>query len=231
MRVLGLDPGSRRTGYGVVEKRGNAYLCVTHGHVAPPAKATLSERLHHIATHVGEVVARVRPDCVVIEEAFYHENVRSTLVLGQVRGALMLVAAQHGVAIAEYSPREIKLAVTGNGGAAKSQVQSMVMRLLAIAGPLQGDAADALAGALCHLSRSRLAAPRRRAGSERAALEALIARSSVRKVTQQGVATMAATMAAPNARSSMITAHAPRRAAATAIAPRGTRRALRRGLP
>lgn len=182
MRVLGLDPGSRRTGYGVVEKRGNAYLCVTHGHVAPPANATLSERLHHIASHVGEVLARVRPDCVVIEEAFYSLNVRSTLVLGHVRGALMLVAAQQHLPIAEYSPREIKLAVTGNGGAGKEQVQAMVIRLLALEGTLQPDAADALAGALCHLSRSRLAAPRRSGNSRRAALEALIAKSAVRSV-------------------------------------------------
>jgi crossover junction endodeoxyribonuclease RuvC len=182
MRVLGLDPGSRRTGYGVVEKRGNAYLCVAHGHVAPPAKATLPERLHHICTHVSEVLARVRPDCVVIEAAFYSKNVRSTLVLGHVRGALMLIAAQQGVEIAEYSPREIKLAVTGNGGADKEQVQAMVSRMLALREDLQADAADALAGALCHLSRSRIAPVRTSARGQRAALEALIARSAVRVV-------------------------------------------------
>ena len=184
MRVLGLDPGSRRTGYGVVEKRGNAYLCVAHGHIAPPAKATLAERLRHICAHVSDVLAQVRPDCVVVEEAFYHRNVRSTLVLGHVRGALMLIAAQQGIAIAEYSPREIKLAVTGNGGAGKEQVQAMVMRMLALRSELQADAADALAGALCHLSRSRIAPVRTSARGQRAALEALIAKSAVRAATR-----------------------------------------------
>ncbi len=174
MRVLGVDPGSRRTGYGVVEKQGNCFHCVLHGHVAPRSTLPLAERLLHIAREVGEVIDRVSPDCVVVEEAFYHKNVRSVLVLGHVRGALMVAAAQRGIEVAEYSPREIKLSVTGSGAAAKEQVAFMVRRLLGLTGTLQADAADALAGAVCHLSRTRFAAPRTSSPAARR-LEAMLA--------------------------------------------------------
>ena len=163
MRVLGLDPGSRRTGYGVVEGAGNAYRCLGHGPIVPGARLALPQRLESIAAHVDELITRFAPDCVSIEEAFYHESVRSTLVLGHVRGALMLTAVRRGVAIAEYSPREIKLSVAGNGGATKEQVQFMIRRLLKVEGALQIDAADALAASLCHLHRARRTA---RAGGE-----------------------------------------------------------------
>jgi crossover junction endodeoxyribonuclease RuvC len=155
MRVLGLDPGSRKTGFGVVEMRGNAYRCLAHGPIVPGAKADLPRRLEIIAARVDELITLHAPDAVVIEEAFYHESVRSTLVLGHVRGALMLTAVRRGVAIAEYSPREIKMSVAGRGGATKEQVQFMVCRLLGLAAAPQADAADALAASLCHLHRSR----------------------------------------------------------------------------
>ena len=179
MRVLGLDPGSRRTGYGVVEKQGNRFHCVLHGCSMPLATLPLAQRLLHIAREVGEVIDRVSPDCVVVEEAFHHQSVRSTLVLGHVRGALMVAAAQRGIEVAEYSPREIKLSVTGNGGAAKEQVAFMVRRLLALPEALQADAADALAGAMCHLSRTRFSAPRRITPAGRR-LEAMLAGRSPR---------------------------------------------------
>jgi len=117
---------------------------------------------------------------VCIEEAFYHESVRSTLVLGHVRGALMLTAVRRGVAIAEYSPREIKLSVAGNGGASKEQVQFMVRRLLALSANPQADAADALAAALCHLNRSRRSVPARVTSSAANQLAALLARARTR---------------------------------------------------
>ena len=179
MRVLGVDPGSRRTGYGVVEKQGNRFRCVLHGHVAPKSTLPLAEKLLQIAREVGEVIDRVSPDCVVVEEAFYHQNVRSTLVLGHVRGALMVAAAQRGIEVAEYSPREIKLSVTGSGGAAKEQVAYMVQRLLGLSSALQPDAADALAGAVCHLSRTRFTAPRSSTPASRR-LEAMLARKTAR---------------------------------------------------
>jgi len=161
VRVLGLDPGSRRTGYGVVERSGNRLLCVAHGAVAPRPKLDLPRRLHDIAARVGEVIEETRPDCIVVEKAFYHESVHSTLVLGHVRGALLVAAVQRGVAVAEYSPREIKLSVVGNGGATKEQVALMIRRLLALATTPQSDAADALAAAVCHLHRARFTAPAR----------------------------------------------------------------------
>ena len=180
MRVLGLDPGSRRTGYGVVERRGNALTCLAHGHVAPPATRALPERLHTIAARIGEVIEAWQPDCVAVEEAFYHESVRSTLVLGHVRGALLVVAVERGRAVAEYSPRSIKLSVTGSGAAAKEQVGFMVRRLLALKGALQPDAADALAVALCHLQRVRFSAPARAASAAADRLEALLAGKQAR---------------------------------------------------
>jgi crossover junction endodeoxyribonuclease RuvC len=177
MKVLGLDPGSRRTGWGVVERRGNAFHALAHGHVSPPAKLDLPRRLHHIAARVGEVIEQHRPDCVAVEEAFYHESVRSTLVLGHVRGALLVAALERGSEVAEYSPREVKMAVTGNGGAAKEQVMFMVRRLLDVRGTLTLDAADALAIALCHHQRSRFAPPARAASAAARNLEALLARA------------------------------------------------------
>lgn len=177
MRVLGVDPGSRRTGWGVVEKRGNRLTAVAYGCLKPPAQADLPRRLAFLAAGVAEVLERHQPDSVVVEEAFYHENVRSTLVLGQVRGALIVTAVQHEAEVSEYSPREIKMSVTGNGGASKEQVGFMVRRLLGLTEDPQVDAADALAGAICHVNRSGFAAPRPRSNSARR-LEALVARSA-----------------------------------------------------
>lgn len=179
MRVLGLDPGSRRTGWGVVERQGNSLRFAAAGHIAPPLRLELPQRLNHIVVEVGVQLDRWTPDGVVIEQAFYRENVRSALVLGHVRGALMVAAVQRGIAVAEYTPREIKLSVTGNGGAAKEQVAYMVRRLLGIAEELQADAADALAGAVCHLQRARFSAPRRSSPAARR-LEALLAGRAAR---------------------------------------------------
>lgn len=177
MRVLGLDPGSRRTGWGVVDRSGNRFRCVEHGCFVPGARLELPRRLHHLARETGALIDRLAPEVVVVEEAFYHESVRSTLVLGHVRGALIVAAVERGVEVAEYSPREIKLAVAGNGGAAKAQVEFMVRRILGLPSGLQADEADALAGALCHLNRSRFAPARGGARSARA-WDALLARSA-----------------------------------------------------
>ncbi len=177
MRVLGLDPGSRRTGFGVVEKSGNRLQALCHGCLVPPAKAELPQRLAFLAAGAADIMERFAPDCVVVEEAFYHENVRSTLVLGHVRGALIVTAVQREHAVAEYSPREIKMSVTGNGGATKEQVGFMVQRLLGIPDVLQADAADALAGAICHVNRSGLQLPRRTSTAAKQ-LQALLARAA-----------------------------------------------------
>jgi crossover junction endodeoxyribonuclease RuvC len=175
-----LDPGSRRTGFGVVERSGNTLRAIAHGVVQPRAKLELPQRLHEIASRIGEEIDRHAPDCVVVEEAFYHESVRSTLVLGHVRGALLVIAVQRGVAVAEYSPREIKLSVTGSGAADKTQVAFMVKRMLALRGDLKPDAADALAAAICHLNKVRLTAPARAASAAAERLQALLARRGAR---------------------------------------------------
>lgn len=159
MRVLGLDPGSRRTGYGVVERRGNQLRALSFGALVPPAGAGLPQRLVFIAEGVVRLIDALAPDEVVVEEAFHHEFARSTLVLGHVRGVLLVTAAQRELPVAEYAPRLIKLAVTGSGAASKPQVAAMVARLLALPAAPQADAADALAGAICHLQRSRWQAP------------------------------------------------------------------------
>ena len=180
MRVLGLDPGSRRTGYGIVERSGNRFACVAHGAVAPKPRLVLPHRLHEIAARIGALIEEGRPECVVIEKAFYHESVHSTLVLGHVRGALLVAAVQRGVEVAEYSPREIKLSVVGNGGATKGQVALMVRRLLALGTTPQSDAADALAAAVCHLHRARFTPPARAASAAAERLAALLARGARR---------------------------------------------------
>lgn len=174
MRVLGLDPGSRRTGYGVVEREGNCFRALAHGVIAPPARLDLPHRLHAIACRAGGLIEEHRPDAVVVEEAFYHDSVRSTLVLGHVRGGLLVAAVGHGVATAEYSPREIKQSVTGTGAASKEQVAFMVRRLLGIRGALPPDASDALAAALCHLQRCRRTEPARAMTAAARSLEALL---------------------------------------------------------
>lgn len=175
MRVLGLDPGSRRTGYGVVERSGNRYHCLEQGHVAAPPDLDVPHRIHAIAVRVGAVMDRHEIDCVAVEEAFYHESVRSTLVLGQVRGALLVAAVGRGFEVAEYSPREVKLAVAGSGAAAKQQVGFMVQRLLGIRARLDADAADALAVGICHLHRARRSESSRVARAAARKLEDLLA--------------------------------------------------------
>lgn len=176
MRVLGIDPGSRRTGFGLVERSGNRYRCLVHGTATAPARLDLPHRIHAIARRIGEVMDAHAPECVVVEQAFYHESVRSTLVLGHVRGALLVTAVERGIEVAEYSPREIKLGVTGNGGAGKEQVTFMVRRMLSLRGDITSDAADALAAAICHLHRSRHTAPARAARVAARGLEALLAK-------------------------------------------------------
>jgi crossover junction endodeoxyribonuclease RuvC len=176
MRVLGLDPGSRRTGFGVVERDGSRVQSVAFGVASAPARLSLAERLHAIVRRVDEVIEEWTPDAVAVEEAFYHESVRSTLVLGHVRGALLVAAVARGLPVAEYTPRAIKLSVTGTGAASKPQVEFMVRRLLGLRETLPADAADALAVALCHLNRSGRTAPARAASAAAQRLEALLAR-------------------------------------------------------
>ena len=174
--MLGIDPGSRKTGWGVVERHGNVYRCLGHGTASAPAKLDLPHRIHQIVQQVEQMIETHAPDCMAVEEAFYHESVRSTLVLGHVRGALLVAGVSRALDIAEYSPREVKLSVAGSGAAAKEQVEFMVRRMLHIKGALQVDASDALAVAVCHLNRARNPVAAASLGVATRGLEALLAR-------------------------------------------------------
>ena len=149
-RILGLDPGLRRTGWGVVTADGSRLRWIAHGVIAPPEAAPLSERLLFLLEGVGDVCAAHDCDEAAIEEVFVNMNPASTLKLGHARAAVMLAPARHGLSVAEYSPNLIKKAVVGAGHADKAQIAFMVKRLLPSAGDVKADAADALAVAITH---------------------------------------------------------------------------------
>ena len=150
VRIIGLDPGLRRTGWGVIVSDGARLRWVAHGVVAPPETAPFSERLLHLLEQVGAVCAEHGCDEAAVEEVFVNVNPSSTLKLGHARAAVMLAPARAGLPVAEYSPNLIKKAVVGAGHADKSQIAFMVKRLLPTAGEVKADAADALAVAITH---------------------------------------------------------------------------------
>ncbi len=150
VRILGLDPGLRRTGWGVVAAEGSRLRWIGHGVVTPDDKAPFSERLLHLLETVGEICAAHACDEAAIEEVFVNMNPASTLKLGHARAAVMLAPARHGLSVAEYSPNLIKKAVVGAGHADKGQIAFMVKRLMPAAGDVTADAADALAVAITH---------------------------------------------------------------------------------
>ena len=149
VRILGIDPGSRITGFGVIDTGGNQCRFVSCGQIRVEGD-TLSDRLHTIFTGVSRVVDEHGPAELAIEQVFMHKNAASALKLGQARGVAMVAGKLKSLAVSEYSPAEIKQAVTGRGRATKEQVQHMVRVLLTLSGTPQSDAADALAVALCH---------------------------------------------------------------------------------
>jgi crossover junction endodeoxyribonuclease RuvC len=152
MRALGIDPGSSMTGFGVVEQTATGYHHVDSGVVRTRAAQPLAERLATIHAGIMQIIDETRPDEVAIEEVFVARNSRAALVLGQARGVVLLAAAQSGLAVTGYAPRQMKKALVGYGDAAKVQVAEMVRRLLGLAGaPYPADVGDALALALCHL--------------------------------------------------------------------------------
>lgn len=157
MRILGIDPGSVATGYGVVERRGGRAVHVAHGTLRPPRGADLPARLAFLHQAVVALLATHRPEAFAIERVFAGRSVQSALVLGQARGAVLAALAGTGLPIQELTPQHVKLAVTGHGAAEKCQVQSMVQRLLALDAAPPRDAADALAAAICLAQEGRLA--------------------------------------------------------------------------
>ncbi len=159
MRVLGLDPGLALTGYGIVEPhpRGG-YRALTYGVVRTPARAPLPERLVRLYDAVRRLIATYQPDAAAVERLFAQRNVRSVMSVGQARGVVLLALGQAGVPVAEYTPTQVKAALTGYGAAQKAQMQRMVQLLLGLAEePRPDDAADALAVALCHIHHAPMA--------------------------------------------------------------------------
>jgi crossover junction endodeoxyribonuclease RuvC len=154
--VLGIDPGSRRCGYGVVARRGGRFVVLESG-VLVPGDRPMAERLAAILDGLAEVIRRTRPVEVSVEQVFSGISARSALVLGQARGVALAAAAQAGLAVHEYAPSEVKLAFTGSGRAGKDQMLRTARMLLG-ASPRLADEADALAIAVCHLARHRAVA-------------------------------------------------------------------------
>lgn len=162
MRILGLDPGLRHTGWGLVEAEGNALRFVACGTVHTDGGADLAARLGSLYHGLAAVIAGHGPGEAAVEETVVNRNPLSSLKLGHARGVVLLVAAHAGLAVHEYAAKQVKRAVTGTGGAAKEQVAMMVRRLLPGCGEVGADAADALAVAICHahfrVGRARIAA-------------------------------------------------------------------------
>ena len=156
VRVLGVDPGSRVTGFGVVERQGSKLTCVASGTLRPLRTGSLSARLAFLHAGLLELLERHEPDVASVEQVFVAASARSALVLGQARGAVMAALGRAGVPVSEYAPAQIKQSVTGSGRATKDQIQRMVKRLLALECAPAVDAADALAAAICHAHASSL---------------------------------------------------------------------------
>jgi crossover junction endodeoxyribonuclease RuvC len=151
MLVLGIDPGSTTTGYGLVREEGARLTAVAFGTIGTRSALPFPQRLRQIFEALRDLMARHRPDAAAVEGVFFARNVQSAIKLGQARGAALLAAAVEGVPVFEYAPRQVKGAVSGYGGAEKAQVQAMVKALLGLAEPPEpADAADALAVAICH---------------------------------------------------------------------------------
>lgn len=158
MIVLGIDPGTASTGYGVVRSEGSRLRALEHGVISTAAGVPLERRLADIHRCVGELLARYDPDALAVEELYFGANVRTAFAVGQARGVVLLAAGQRAVPSRSYTPQQVKAAVCGHGRAAKDQVGRMVARMLGLAAiPTPDHAADALAVAVCDLNRAPLA--------------------------------------------------------------------------
>jgi crossover junction endodeoxyribonuclease RuvC len=154
--ILGVDPGSMATGYGLIKSNLQENILVDCGVIRTDSKKSLPEKLKQIFEGLSQIIAKKHPDELAIEETFYSKNAKSALVMGQARGVAILAAACAKISVWEYSPREVKCSIVGRGDASKHQVQFMVKNLLSLRGlPQPEDAADALAVALCHARRMK----------------------------------------------------------------------------
>ncbi|MDD5382737.1 MAG: crossover junction endodeoxyribonuclease RuvC [Candidatus Margulisbacteria bacterium] len=152
MLTLGVDPGTATTGYGLIAEKGEKLVFVDHGVILTSSKETAQSRLRNIYVEIKKLIKKHRPEAIAIEKLFFGANTKTAIAVGQARGMTLLAAAEAKVPVAEYTPLEVKMAVTGYGKADKKQVQQMVKTLLGLAiVPKPDDAADALAIAICHL--------------------------------------------------------------------------------
>lgn len=149
MKILGIDPGLRTTGFGVIHKQGNKLSYIASGTIKT-VEGSLPDRLKTILSGVSEIIRTYKPDCAAIEKVFVNVNPQSTLLLGQARGAAICALVSADLAVAEYTALQVKQSVVGHGKAKKEQVQDMVKRLLLLSGTPSTDAADALGVAICH---------------------------------------------------------------------------------
>lgn len=156
--ILGIDPGLNITGFGLIQAFDKKDpLLIDYGHIRTDAKTTLSERIYHIFTNLNLIISKAQADIIAIEDLFYAANVKTAIVLGHARGAAIVAAMENNLKVFEYTPREVKMSVVGNGAAVKSQVQFMVRSILKLKENITPmDASDALAVALCHWNRMKL---------------------------------------------------------------------------
>ena len=153
--ILGVDPGTAVTGFGLIEVIGNSYVLIEYGVIKPKSSLELVHKYVHIYDSIEEIVKRTKPDALSVETQFVHKNVQVAIKLGMARGAIVIAAAKNGVDVFEYSPMEAKRAVTGNGRSSKPQVAHMVKTLLSLSAlPTSEDAADALSLAIAHANAS-----------------------------------------------------------------------------
>ncbi len=157
MRVLGIDPGIRTTGFGIIDSNSNRLSLIACGTINPKLKDTLPLRLNHLFEKVDSIINKFSPDVFSIEDMFYSKNVKTAMILGQARGAMIIAAAQANINIFEFAPRKVKMSVCGNGGASKEQVQYMVMKILNLKEiPGSMDVSDAIAVGICCLNQVRI---------------------------------------------------------------------------
>jgi len=149
--ILGIDPGTATTGFGIIKKEGDKFKIIKCGCILTPAKIPLPERLEMIAVELEKIIKKYNPDQMAVEELFFAANAKTAIAVGHARGVIMMVGRKSGILISEYTPLEVKMALTGYGRADKNQIQQMVRVLLSLKEvPKPDDAADALAVAICH---------------------------------------------------------------------------------
>ena len=156
MRILGVDPGISITGFSIIESKRNQSSLSAYGTVKPNQKDSLPKRLNYLFEEMNKILDQFNPDILSVEDAFYSKNVKSAMVLGQARGAIILAAAQANIPIFEFAPRKVKMSVCGNGAASKEQVAYMVTKILKLkVQPKPLDVSDAMAVVLCYINQSR----------------------------------------------------------------------------